>query len=86
MPEVIPTLIDTPVAPIERIGSNLNPSADIYRLMDEAGITLANFQQGGKSQTQRINEARVNLAEKLKTYIVQRDREMMQRGREDIKI
>lgn len=66
--------------------SNLNPSADIYRLMDEAGITLANFQQGGKTQTARINEARVNLAEKLKNYIVRRDKEMIDRGREDIRI
>ncbi len=65
---------------------NLNPTADIYRMLDEAGITLANFQKPHKSQAKIINESRINLAEKLKIYITNRDQEMKRLGREEVQV
>lgn len=65
---------------------NINPAADIYRIMDEAGITLANFQKSSKKQTDLINEARVTFAHKMSLYIKNRDQEMIAIGKGEIQI
>lgn len=63
-----------------------NPSEDIYKVMDESGITLANFQRPGKRQVDLINEARVTFAQKMKIYITNRDQKMIRIGQGEMEI
>lgn len=59
-----------------------NPAGDIYRIMDESGLTTTNLQNPAKPQKQAINDVRLNLAEKLKSYIKWRDQQVIKQQSE----
>lgn len=63
-----------------------DPTGDLYKLMDEAGLNGGNLMDTKRSQARIINEIRTTLAAKLRDYIVSRDKVMFSQGAHSGKI
>ncbi|MBS4040390.1 MAG: hypothetical protein KGZ81_07285 [Flavobacteriales bacterium] len=56
-----------------------NPTGDIYRIMDESGLTLPNLQRSDRSQTKTVQAVRLDMADGLKKYIKYRDQQIIEK-------
>lgn len=59
-----------------------DPTADLYKLMDEAGLNTSAVFDSKKSMSKIVTEIRGALAMKLKAYVVRRDHVMFNQGTE----
>ncbi len=50
-----------------------DPTTDLYRIMDEAGLDSSKFLTGKKSMSRIVTEVRAKLLTGLITYIKQRE-------------
>ncbi len=49
-----------------------DPTADLYKIMDEAGLDAVNFLSGKKSMSRIVSEVRINLHQALTAYLKER--------------
>ena len=57
-----------------------DPTGDIYKLLDEAGLNGGNLLDSSRPMAKIVNQVRTDLAMKLKSYIVRRDVHMYAEG------
>ena len=57
-----------------------DPTGDLYRLMDEAGLTETNLKNSKKGFSAIVNSIRTSLAMKGRSYITQRDHHQFDAG------
>lgn len=58
-----------------------DPTADIYKLMDEAGLDAGTMLDSKMGMSQIVSKVRTQMAQKFKSYIVRRDHQMFNAGR-----
>ncbi len=64
--------------------SNQDPTADIYKMLDDAGLQGPNLLGTKEPFAKIINRVRTQLAMELKSYIVRRDHVMFNAGAESV--
>jgi len=52
---------------------NRDPTPDLYKIMDEAGLESGNFLTGKKSMVKIVTEVRMKLVNQLVAYIKERE-------------